>query len=150
MELEQLYNMCLENYNKTGFKLHPSKLLSMLLLSEWDKFEPINDALGKFYEKYQKQIDEKINKVEKDFNFTKDQFLNYIEQGAFSGNYEYDKIWFVYGQSIELLHWAIAYGKLKTKEKCYIEWFEGRDWLEGITDDISRNNKNGVTKINKL
>ena len=52
----------------------------MLLLNEKDHFEILNLDNVEFYQKYQTEINEKIAQVEKDFNFTYEYFVTYIEK----------------------------------------------------------------------
>ncbi len=57
---------------------------------------------GKFYSRYKKEIDIKINKVIKDFNITKEEIVAYIKQTIIydEANYEKDKIWFVFAEGL--------------------------------------------------
>lgn len=80
MTLIELYNLKLNEYKETGLRERPWKLLAMLLLSEKDKYEPLINSQEKFYKKYKKEIDKKISKVERDFNFTHEDIVEYIEK----------------------------------------------------------------------
>lgn len=141
MNLNELYNLKLETYKKTGIKEHPSKLLALLLLPEMDKYEPLNCAEGLFYRTYKKEIDEKINKVENDFNITKEEIISYIEEIFVSEEKHYndDKIWFVFSEGFGALHWGLMYGKNNTPEQTYIEYFDDIELLE-------RNNSKNLVK----
>lgn len=80
MTLIELYNLKLNEYKETGVRERPWKLLAMLLLSEINKYEPARNSRGEFYKKYKDEIDKKIAKVERDFNFTYEDIVEYIER----------------------------------------------------------------------
>ena len=86
MTLIELYNFKLNEYKETGLRERPWKLLAMLLLSEKDKFEPLKSSQGEFYKKYKEEIDKKIAKVERDFNFTHKDIVEYIEETVICDN----------------------------------------------------------------
>ncbi len=92
MNLIDLYNLKLTEYHETGLREKPWKLLAMLLLNEKDHFEILNLDNDEFYQKYQTEINEKIAQVEKDFNFTYEYFVTYIEKNVKLNNYEYQKM----------------------------------------------------------
>ena len=52
----------------------------MLLLTRKDEFSSLNTSAGEFYKRYKKEIDKEISRVEKDFNFTHDDLVEYIEK----------------------------------------------------------------------
>lgn len=121
LKLAELYNQYLEHYKMTGEKEHPARLLSLLLLQEKDNYEPLMVEEGKFYSRYKKEIDIKINKVIKDFNITKEEIVAYIKQTIIydEANYEKDKIWFVFAEGFGNMHWGIMYRKDATAEEIY-------------------------------
>lgn len=86
MTLIEFYNKELETYHDTGERNHPSNLLALLLLDKKDEFEPLKVNEGEFYNVYKEEIDREIEKVTKDFNFSKEDFINYIEESL--GSYE--------------------------------------------------------------
>lgn len=128
--LQRLYDLKLKNYKEKNIKESPDKLLAMLLLQEKDKYKPITGESGKFYEYYKEQIDEKISQVEKDFEFTKDEIIELIEEkGVFCDDYGYDKIWFVFCEGFGVLQWGLMYNNDKTPEELYIMGFSDRDFI---------------------
>ena len=88
MTLLELYNLKLNEYKETGVRERPWKLLAMLLLTRKDEFEPLNTSAGEFYERYKKEIDKEIIRVEKDFNFTHEDLVEYIEKMVVCDNFE--------------------------------------------------------------
>lgn len=127
MTLLELYNLKLHEYKETGLKEKPSKLLAMLLLSEKDKYEPLRNSEGKFYEKYKEQINQKIKIVEQDFNLTYEDLIKYIEETVECNNYEEQKIWFGFAEGFGALHWGLLYQKEKTPEEIYSRYFDSDD-----------------------
>lgn len=124
MELKELYNLKLLDYKNNGVKEHPANLLAMLLLSERDKFEPIAVSEKEFYSTYKKEIDTKIEKVVKDFEITNEEIAKYIEDnGVSTGDFEYDKIWFVFCEGFGAMHWGLMYRPEKSPEEIYSEVF---------------------------
>ena len=79
-KLQDTYNEYLEKHNQTGEKPYPDKLLALLLLQEKEKYDSENLVNWKFYQKYQSQIDEKINQVIDDFHLTKEDITKIIEE----------------------------------------------------------------------
>lgn len=125
--LGSIYNNYLRNYKRTGNKPYPDKLLALLILPEKDNYEPLMTSEGKFYEAYKKEIDEKIEQVIKDFNLTKEDIINFIEQkGIYSKeeDYEEDKIWFVFAEGFGTMHWSLMYHPEYTPEQVYLECYD--------------------------
>lgn len=127
MTLLELYNLKLHEYKTTSVRERPWKLLAILLLAEIDKYESFGISQGDFYEKYKTQIDEKITKIEKDFKFTKEDIIKYIEELKICSDYESDKLWFIFGEGLNSLTWGLQYKKEKTPEELYSEYFESND-----------------------
>ena len=124
--LEDIYNEYLEKYQKTASRPYPDKLLALLLLQEKDNYEPEHLSNGSFYKKYKKEIDEKINKVIIDFNITKEDIINYIEQRGIcysEEEYEYLKTWFVFASGFTTVigtqRWHPSYTPEEAYEKSY-------------------------------
>ena len=151
MTLIELYNLKLNEYKETGVRERPWKLLAMLLLSEKDKYEPLRNAQGEFYKKYKTQIDEKIKKVERDFNFVYDDIVKYIEETVVCDNYEEQRIWFVFAEGFGALNWGLLYQQEKTSEEIYSQYFDNDD-LKKYYDIEERAVANNITitKINDL
>lgn len=120
--LQALYDYKLKEYREHGIKENPAKLLAMLLLPQKDSFEPLMIAEGEFYKVYKERIDKEIQKIEIDFEFTKEELIQLIEEkGVFSTNFEEDKIWFLF---CEGFGGGIMYHKEKTPEELYQEYFD--------------------------
>lgn len=122
--LNKLYNDDLIEFNQTGRHPHPAKLLALLLLPEKDNFFPMKTSSGEFYKFYKLEIDAKINQVIKDFHITKEEIIKYIEEQGIcfsEENYEYNKIWFVFCNGFNALHWGILYHPNWHPEKIYSE-----------------------------
>jgi len=130
MTLMELYNLKLNEYKETGLRERPWKLLSMLLLSEMNKYESFGNSRGDFYEKYKEEIDKKISKVELDFNFSKKDLIKIIEETITCVNYEEQKIWFVFEDGFGALSWGLQYKPSKTAEEIYSEYYD--------TDDLKK------------
>lgn len=81
-------------------------------------------------EQYKEKIDKEIKKVETDFNFSKEDIVNFIEETVVCDDYEHQKIWFVFCQGFEVLDWALAHQQEKTPEEIYSEIFD--------TDDLKK------------
>jgi hypothetical protein len=125
MLLKELYDLKLIDYKLNGKKESPDKLLAMLLLPERDNYEPLMVSEGEFYKRYQVEIDKKIVQVENDFNFTKDEIIQIIEdKGIYCTEYEHDKIWFVFCEGFGSMHWGLMYHKDKMPEEIYSEYFD--------------------------
>lgn len=126
-KLKALYNDYLIKYKKTGIKPYPDKLLALLILPEKDKYEPLMVAEETFYEAYKNEIDTKINQVIEDFDLTKDDIINFIEQKGIcyeEESYENDKIWFVFAEGFGAMHWSIMYHPEYTPEQVYLECYD--------------------------
>lgn len=124
--LQEIYDEYLEKHKQTGVKPYPDKLLALLLLQEKDKYEPEHLVNGDFYNKYKKEINERIEKVITDFDLTEEDIINFIEQKGIyykEENYEHDKIWFVFFKGfcavINTQRWHPSY----TNEKAYDEYY---------------------------
>lgn len=92
MTLMELYNLKLNEYKETGLRERPWKLLAMLLLSKKDEYKVIKGSLGDFYKKYKEKIDKEIERVEIDFNFSKEDLVKFIEETAVCDDYDHQKI----------------------------------------------------------
>lgn len=151
MTLIELYNLKLNEYKETGVRERPWKLLAMLLLSEINKYEPARNSRGEFYKKYKDEIDKKIAKVERDFNFTYEDIVEYIERIVVCDNYEYQRIWFVFEDGFGALSWGLMYREEKTAEEIYSEYFEN-DELKKDYDIEERAiaNNISITKLDNL
>ena len=127
MTLMELYNEELENYQKIGERNHPSKLLALLLLDKKDEFEPLIVEEGEFYIAYKREIDWKIEKFTKDFNLSKEDFINYIEGSLgfyVEKDYEEDKLWQVFSEGFGALHWGLMYRSDCSGEEIYFDYFD--------------------------
>lgn len=130
MTLKELYNYKLALYKQEGIREELDRLLALLLLSEKDNYEPLKVAEGVFYEKYKNEIDEKIKKVETDFELTKEDIIKYIEaEGMIVSNYEDNKIWYVFAEGFGSMHWGNMYRKDSTAEEIYSEYFHSNELL---------------------
>ena len=121
---KQIYDKYQEKYQNTKIKPYPDKLLLLLLLEEKEKYKDINKSNGVFYKYYQEKIDKKINQVITDFNLSKEDIITFIEKkGIFyrEETYEHDKLWYVFGEAIGALAWAVAYRSNTPKTKIYYE-----------------------------
>ena len=123
MTLKELYNLKLYEYKETGIREKPEKLLAMLILPEKDKYEALKVSEGRFYKKYQKEIDSKIAKVENDFNFTKEYMIGFIEKKVISYDYNIEKVWHVFYEGFGALHWGIMYHNDLTPEEIFSKYF---------------------------
>ena len=126
MTLIEFYNEELENYHDTGERNHPSNLLALLLLDKKDEFESLKVEEGEFYDAYKEEIDREIDKVTKDFNLSKEDFINYIEGNLGFYNekdYEEDKLWQVFSEGFGALHWGVMYRTDCSGEEIYFDYF---------------------------
>ena len=58
-------------------------------------------SMGKFYNQYKEEINEKINQIIKDFDITKQEMIKYIEAKGIhhtEDQYEFNKIWYVFSE----------------------------------------------------
>lgn len=124
--LQERYDEYLEKHQETGLKPYPDKLLALLLLQEKENYEPLMVCEGEFYEHYQEEIDNKINKVIADFGITKEDIIHFIEQKGIyyrEEKFEHDKLWFVFNEGFGAMHWTIMYHKEYSPEKAYYEYY---------------------------
>ncbi len=151
MILLELYNLKLHEYKQTGLRERPWKLLAMLLLSEKEKYEALIGSQGEFYEKYKANINKLIAKVEKDFNFTREEIIHFIKQTVICDNYDEQKIWFVFAEGFGALNWGLRYKEDKTAEEIYSEYFDSDD-LKKYYDLEQKTHANNITptKLDKL
>jgi hypothetical protein len=134
MNLKKLYNLKLVDYKLNGVRDSPDKLLAMLLLPQKDNFLPLMVSSGEFYNKYKKEIDVKIERVIRDFEITNAEIVTYIEdKGVMCQNFEHDKIWFVFCEGFDTMHWGLMYRKNKSPEQIYAEAY-GSDELDDINE----------------
>lgn len=120
--LQEIYDEYLLKHRETGVKPFPDKLLALLLLQEKDKYEPEGLVNGKFYQKYKKEIDEKIEKVMLDFDLSKEDIIQLVEErGIYCSleNYDYCKIWFVFCEGFICVIGTQRYNPSQTPEKAY-------------------------------
>lgn len=149
MTLEKLYNLKLYEYVETGLRDKPEKLLAMLLLPEKDCYKAMKKSEGEFYKKYRHKIDKKIAKVDKDFNFTKSDIINLIEEKGFlCDDYDNDKIWLVYAEGFGALHWGRMYRKNASPEEIFLECFDDNQ-LEK-QDNIESSENTNIEEAKKL
>lgn len=134
MKLMELYNLKLEDYKLNGTKDEPNKLLSMLLLQEKDEYEPLFTSSGVFYKTYKEKIDEKINKVIEDFEFSDKELHTLIEEnGIITDDFEHDKIWYIFCDGFGLLQWCLMYHPNMSPEGIYIKKY-GDEELENLNE----------------
>ena len=120
MYLKEFYNKKLNDYKSTGIVDNYAKLLSILLLSEINRYKNYKCNNISFYGKYKEEIDEKIKKLEKDFNITDQDYINYMNSlGIEVYNVDKAKIKFIYEESIIVLQWALLYCKDTSPEDAY-------------------------------
>ena len=129
MTLLELYNLKLDQFKRTGIKEKPWKLLAMLLLSKKNSFEALRNSQGEFYKKYKTLIDPEIDKVEKDFELTREEIIEHIEKTVVCDDYEDQRIWFVFADGFGVLNWGLLYRSDKTPEEIYSEYYD--------TDELS-------------
>ena len=149
-KLQDIYNEYLEKHNQTGEKTYPDKLLALLLLQEKEKYDPENLVNWKFYQKYQSQIDEKINQVIDDFHLTKEDITKFIEEKGIiidENRFEYYKIWFVFCEGFVSVIWAQRYHKSYSNEKAYDE-YKGCFYKE-IKKEPTNTREKTKTKVRK-
>lgn len=125
MTVEGLYNLKLLDYRINGYRDQPDRLLALLILPEKDQYEPLMVCEGEFYKTYKDKIDQKIAKVEKDFEITHDDIVACVEaKGLCCENFDHDRIWYVYHEGFGSMHWAIMYHPELTAEEIYEECFD--------------------------
>ncbi len=151
MTLIELYNLKLNEYKETGVRERPWKLLAMLLLSEKDKYEPLRNSQGEFYKKYKEEIDKKIAKVERDFNFTHEDIVEHIEKTVECDNFEEQRIWFVFEDGFGVLNWGLLYREEKTAEEIYSEYYDNDDLKKDYDiEERAIANNISITKLDNL
>lgn len=159
LKLEDLYEQYKQTFNRTAIHPHPAELLSLLLLTEKDKYPAITGVSGDFYEYYQEEITEKIDQVIVDFAITKEEIIDYIEQTGIyyeEEKYEHYKIWLVFNEGFGVVQWGNMYHLDATPEKLHNDWsyYWKRkplpDYLfekQIIEQAISKGKKRGKRKI---
>ena len=148
MTLLDLYNLKLNEYKKTGVRERPWKLLAMLLLTRKDEFTPLNTSEGEFYKRYKEEIDKEISRVERDFNFTHEDLVEYIEKLVVCDNFEEQKIWFVFEDGFGVLEWGLMYMQDKSAEEIYSEYYDNDDLKKNY--DIEEMGEASNISITKL
>lgn len=124
MNLQDLYNYKLSIYQLEGIKPRPEKLLAMLLLPEKEKFYSTTKDSKIFYIQYKDAIDEKIAKIEKDFDITEKDIIDYAKQNGLSPDeIEFTEIWLIFYKGYASLIWGLHQAKGKTPEEIYSEYF---------------------------
>lgn len=151
--LLEMYENALEEFKQSGYHPHPANLLSMLLLPEKDKFEPLRVSEGVFYKKYKSEIDRKISKVIDDFEISKQEIEAFIEEkGVLVDDFESDKIWFVFADGFGVMHGEMMYRPNQTDYKMYScmdnksKWYKMTEY--GL-DEYSAKDKNKALNKNK-
>ena len=118
--LLEMYMNALAEFKQNGYHPHPANLLSMLLLTEKDKFEALLVSEGVFYKKYKSEIDRKISMVIDDFEISKQEIEAFIEaNGVFVDDFESDKIWFVFADGFGVMHGEMMYRPNQTAYQMY-------------------------------
>ena len=125
MYLKEFYNKKVNDYKQTNTVDSYSKLLSILLLSEINRFNNPRCSNITFYSRNKEIINEKINKIERDFNITDEDYLNYFNSiGVGVRDIDKAKIKYIYEESIIVLQWALIFCKESPEdafEFCYDE-----------------------------
>lgn len=148
MTLLDLYNLKLNEYKKTGVRERPWKLLAMLLLTRKDEFTTLNTSEGEFYKRYKKEIDKEISRVERDFNFTHEDLVEYIEKLVVCDNFEEQKIWFVFEDGFGVLEWGLMYMQDKSAEEIYSEYYDNDDLKKNHDiEEIGEVSNISITKL---
>lgn len=118
--LLEIYENALKEFKESAYHPHPANLLAMLLLAEKDKFEPLRCCEGVFYKKYKHIINDKIDKVISDFNMSNEEIEAFIEvNGASTGDFEFDKIWYVFAEGFGVMHGEMMYRPYETDYQMY-------------------------------
>lgn len=152
--LLEIYENALEEFKKSGYHPHPANLLSMLLLAEKDKFQPLRVSEGVFYEKYKSEIDSKIAKVITDFRISKREIEAFIEEsGVIVDDFESDKLWFVFADGFGIMHGEMLYRPNQTDYQMY-SWMDNKSkWYKmseyGLEEFSSKKNNRVLSKNNR-
>ena len=108
MNLEELYQSKLDEYNEIHTTKYYSKLLAILLLQEKYLYTKDNCSIYDFYEKYKNIINVKIKKIEDDFKLSDNDYYKLLsKEGIITKNLKNDKIWYIYEEGIKILQWAL-------------------------------------------
>ena len=150
--LLEMYENALEEFKQSGYHPHPANLLSMLLLTEKDKFEALRVSEGVFYKKYKSEIDRKISKVIDDFEISQQEIEAFIEaEGVLVDDFESDKIWFVFADGFGIMHGEMMYRPSQTDSQMYCCMDNKSKWYrmtEYGLDEYSVKDKNKVLNKN--
>lgn len=152
--LLEIYENALEEFKKSGYHPHPANLLAMLLLSEKDKFEPLQVSEGEFYQEYKSEIDSKIEKVIKDFRISKQEIKAFIEaNGILVTDFETDKIWFAFADGFGIMHGEMMYRPNQTDYQMYSCMDNKSKWYKmtkyGLEEYSPKNKNRILTKVDK-
>lgn len=135
--LLELYDNALEQFRETGYHPHPANLLSLLLLAERDRFEPLKVCEGAFYEKYKSIIDCNIGKVINDFGISNDEIVAFIEMAGIlteDDDFEDDKLWFVFSNGFSVMHGEMMYRPEQTPYEMH-SCMDNKNNLYKMTED---------------
>lgn len=120
MYLRDFYTKKLTDYKQTNNVDSYSKLLSILLLNEINRFNNPRCSSQAFYTRYKNVINEKINKIEQDFNITDEDYLKYFNSiGVEVRDINKAKIKYIYEESIIVLQWAMIFCNDSTPEDAF-------------------------------
>lgn len=157
--LLEMYDAALKEYQTRGYHPHPANLLAMLLLPEKDKFEPLRDSEGKFYEYYKEEINSKIEKIITDFEISYWEIISFIERkGIYTpfDSFEHNKIWYVFAEGFGTMHWGIMYHPDQTDYQLYHTMDNKSMWYKMTPDGLEKystkrkNKKVKKKEINKV
>ena len=123
ISLQEKYKFYKKIFEKTGKHPELDELLTLLLLPEKDKFEPVSIMIKEFYKHHKEQINQKIEQVMTDFNVTDAEILASTEIYAYKPNGEVDleetKLWYVFADGIGTVQWATIHRPDWTPERIY-------------------------------
>jgi len=155
--LKELYEQYKKDFNRTGLHPHPAELLALLLLPEKEKYPAISGNSGEFYRYYKEAINEKIEQVIVDFAISKKEIIDYIEKNGKKdedGNYEMQKIWYVFSQGFGVVQWGNMYHPNATPEKIHndFSYHWGREPLleNQVKETKPKTRKRGKNEIQHL
>ena len=121
--LQERYNFYKNKFNKTGKHPELDELLTLLLLQEKDKFNPVSLDIKEFYTHHKDIIDEKIAQVITDFNVTEREILTstaiYAHKPTGEIDYEETKIWYVFADGIGIVQYASIHKPDWSPERIY-------------------------------